>query len=73
MSNGILLFQTMDSLARAERLIVDEGCESVRVPSPHDVPSGCAIALRFPWSQCEAIKSIFDKGNIQVLEIRQQS
>jgi len=71
MSNGIILFQSVTNLTKAEKLIAAEGCTTTRVPAPLNSRTGCTIGLRFPWSQEETIKSILEKGDAQFLEMRQ--
>jgi hypothetical protein len=73
MSNGIILFQTIATLVETEKLLTKEGCTTTRVTAPIDPPSGCAIALRFPWSQYETVKSLLDKAGVQTQGIRQLS
>jgi hypothetical protein len=71
MSNGIILFQNIAALAKTEKLLASEGCTVTRVPTPLDSRGGSAIALRFPWSQYETVKSVVEKAGVQALGIRQ--
>jgi hypothetical protein len=70
-SNGVILFQTIAILAEAERILNNEGCTITRITSPFDPPSGSNIALRFPWSQYETVKSSLDKAGVQTQGIKQ--
>ena len=63
MSNGIILFGTTTMLVKTEKLLINEGCTITRAPVPFDQHSGCAIGLRFPWSQYETIKSVLYKAS----------
>jgi hypothetical protein len=69
--NGVILFQTIATLAEAEKVLNNEGCTITRITSPVDPPSGSNIALRFPWSQYETIKSSLDKAGVQTQGIKQ--
>jgi hypothetical protein len=71
MSNGIILFQNIATLAKAEKLLAGEGCSTMRIPAPKDGPTGCSIGLRFPWWQHDTIKSAMDKSGVQPLDIKQ--
>ena len=71
MSNGIILFQTIAELVKTEKLLTNEGCTTTRVTAPINPPSGCAIALRFPWSQYETVKSLLGRAGVQTQGIRQ--
>ena len=73
MNKGIILFQTMTTLVEAEKLLSNEGCAITRITKPFDMISGCAIALRFPWSQQETVKSLLDKASVQTQGILQLS
>ncbi len=72
-SNGVILFQTIAMLVEAEKLLNNEGCTITRITAPVDPPSGSNIALRFPWSQYETVKSLLDKAGVQTQGIRQLS
>jgi hypothetical protein len=69
-SNGVILFQTIDILAEAEKVLSNEGCTITRITSPVDPPSGSNIALRFPWSQYETVKSSLDKAGVKTQGIK---
>jgi hypothetical protein len=70
-SNGVILFQTIAMLTESEKLLTNEGCTITRITAPVNPPSGSNIALRFPWSQYETVKSVLDKAGIQTQGIRQ--
>ena len=69
--NGVILFQTIAILAEAEKVLNNEGCSITRITSPVDAPSGSNIALRFPWSQYETVKSSLDKAGVKTQGIKQ--
>jgi hypothetical protein len=69
--NGVILFQTIAILAEAEKVLNNEGCSITRIASPVDAPSGSNIALRFPWSQYETVKSSLDKAGVRTQGIKQ--
>jgi hypothetical protein len=69
-NHGIILFQTMDTLVEAEKLLNDEGCTITRVPAPADPPGGSTVALRFHWEQYETVKSALGRAGVKTLEIR---
>ena len=70
-SDGVILFQTIAILAEAEKVLDNEGCTITRITSPVDPPSGSNIALRFPWSQYETVKSSLDKAGVKTQGIKQ--
>ena len=70
-SNGVILFQNTAKLVEAEKLLNNEGCYITRITAPVDPPSGSNIALRFPWSQYETVKSLLNKAGVQTQGIRQ--
>jgi len=69
-NNGVILFQTVAILAEAEKVLNNEGCTITRITSPVDPPSGSNIALRFPWSQYETVKSSLDKAGVKTQGIK---
>ena len=70
-SHGVILFQTIATLAEAEKVLDSEGCTVTRITSPVDPPSGSNIALRFPWSQYETVKASLDKAGVKTQGIKQ--
>ena len=69
-SHGVILFQTIATLAEAEKVLDSEGCTVTRITSPVDPPSGSNIALRFSWSQYETVKASLDKAGIKTQGIK---
>jgi hypothetical protein len=69
--NGMILFQSNLKLEEAENLLYNEGYNITRITAPSDPPSGCKVALRFPWSQSEAIKAMLEKAGVQTQGIKQ--
>ena len=61
MSNGIILFGTTGMLVKAEKLLISEGCTITRSLVPFDQHSGCAIGLRFPWSNTKPLSQYSTK------------
>jgi hypothetical protein len=72
-NHGIIIFQTIDTLVEAEKLLINEGCIITRVDAPIDLPSGSSVALRFHWEQYETVKSLLANAGVHTEGIRRLS
>lgn len=67
MSYGVILFNTTALAMKTERLLTGEGCSVTVVPAPRQFSASASVALRFPWSQVEAVKQILQQAEIENL------
>ncbi len=72
-NHGVILFQNIDMLAEAEKLLINEGCTITRIAAPIDAPSGSTVALRFHWEQFETVKLVLGNAGVQTQGIRRLS
>jgi hypothetical protein len=72
-NHGIILFQTIDMLVEAEKLLINEGCTITRVTAPIDPPSGSTVALRFHWEQYEIVKLLLVNAGVHPQGIQRLS
>jgi len=66
---GVVLFHTTSAVMRAEKLLIKGGFAIKLVPVPRQFSSDCGIAIRFDWSQYEALKSTLEKAGIEYAAI----
>lgn len=63
---GVVLFHTTSSAMRAEKTLLRQGLAIKMIPTPRQYSSDCGIALRFAWSQREAVGEFLTAANVEM-------
>jgi hypothetical protein len=71
MNYGVVLFRTTAMAMKAEKTLSREGYGITLIPTPRQLSSDCGIALRFVWSQNEAIKLVLEKAGVEIQGIHE--
>lgn len=63
---GVVLFHTTSSAMRAEKTLLRQGLVIKMIPTPRQFSSDCGLALRFDWSQREAVGEFLKAANVEI-------
>ena len=63
---GVVLFHTTSSAMRAEKTLIRHGLAIKMIPTPRQFSSDCGIALRFAWSQRDAVRESLTGARVEV-------
>ena len=63
---GAVLFHTTSAVMRAEKLLIKEGYTIKLIPTPREFSSDCGIALRFDWSQRDAVREFLTGARVEI-------
>jgi hypothetical protein len=63
---GVVLFHTTSSAMRAEKTLLRHGLTIKMIPTPRQFSSDCGIALRFDWSQRDAVREFLAGALVEV-------
>ena len=63
---GVVLFHTTSSAMRAEKTLLRQGLAIKMIPTPRQFSSDCGIALRFDWTQRDAVREFLTGARVEV-------
>ena len=63
---GVVLFHTTAAAMRGEKIVQRAGLAAKLIPTPRQLSSDCGIALRFNWSDAEAVRRALQSANVPV-------
>ena len=63
---GVVLFHTISSVMRAEKLLIKEGAAVKLIPTPRQFSTDCGIALRFDWNCRDLILSALEEARVEI-------
>ena len=63
---GVVLFHTTSSAMRAEKTLIRQGLTIKMIPTPRQFSSDCGIALRFDWTQRDAVREFLTGARVEV-------
>lgn len=63
---GVVLFHTTSSAMRAEKTLLRHGLAIKMIPTPRQFSSDCGIALRFDWSQQDAVREFLTEARVEI-------
>lgn len=63
---GVVLFHTTSSAMRAEKTLLRRGLTIKMIPTPRQFSSDCGIALRFAWTQQDAVREFLAEARVEV-------
>ncbi len=62
----MVLFYSLSSALRAEKLLKKEGITAKPIPVPRHISSDCGICLRFERLEEARIKLILEEGQVEI-------
>jgi hypothetical protein len=68
-ASGVILFHTSSAAMRAEKTLLRAGFCVKLVPTPRELSSDCGIALAFPGSDSEQVKSALNAARVETAGI----
>jgi Putative Se/S carrier protein-like len=66
MQYGVVLFYSISSALRAEKLLKKEGIIAKPIPVPRHLSSDCGICLRFEQTEEKRIKMILEEKQVEI-------
>ena len=66
MQRSVVLFYSISSALRAEKLLKKEGIITKPIPVPRHLSSDCGICLRFEQSEEAQIKMILEEKQVEI-------
>jgi len=61
---GVVLVPSVSHALRAEKLVQASGIACKLIPTPRQLSSDCGTALRFPWTEREAVRAVVEAAGL---------
>ena len=68
---GVALCPTTSAALRAEKLLQRAGLKVKLIPTPREFSSDCGMAVRFPWTCVDEVRTVLNGVNPDDYDIRQ--
>ena len=65
-SYGVVLFQSISSALRAEKLLKKEGIAYKLIPVPRHLSSNCGVCVRIERTDVERARQVLQRGSLDI-------